>query len=531
MLMTGFFSPWFALIAILAMVLWVAIRLLFLWLVASRFSYWLAVVQQKEYRWDRLRLFLTTKEGRQALVIGRPWLVFRFRKLKRPKITSRIWLITLMSITFWFLAWSVGCYLMSNDNWKMLKQVQHDRGFYIAGWSLLSWWLVPVFVGLATVPTWLISEVVTRWRLRKAKMLIDKYRPLIIGITGSYGKTSTRHLLTHLLGEKTQVWTPVDSHNTRLSIATDIMAHYQGQPIVVLEYGAYTQSEIAKLTNCFPPQVAIITGLTYQHGGLFGSLEKVIHAKSELIAALPKKSIVYWNDECPDAEKIVEAGLKTHRLLHDRSQLGVKRVDQSLVGISDVSITKQGQLQFQFAKQMIQMSVVGEHYAENIALAIAGALDQGVPTSRIVARLQSFQPNRYFTRVWQSPTGVTVIDDGGSCNPAGFAKILELAKQVDGSPKILITSGIVDLGVESSRIHQELATKSKSIIDQVLYTGETGRDEFQTTLGDRVMTDQKAIIDQLKTLKSGTVLIIEGRLPGWVVDNIPVASSPLTEKR
>jgi len=524
----GFFSPWFAVLAVLAMAMWLAVRVLFLWLVITRFSYWLAIVQQKEYRWDRLRLFLSTKEGRQALLIGQPWLVFRIRKLKRPKITPRVLLIAGMAILIWFVTWRAGSvWIYANIDYYQLSSesvmwsINSESLVLIGLWMVIIWLLIPLFVGLATVPTWLISEVVTRWRLRKAKILIDNHRPLVIGITGSYGKTSTRHILSHLLGDKNEVWTPADSHNTRLSIATDIVKNYQGQPIVVLEYGAYTQSEIAKLTKYFPPHVAVITGLTYQHGGLFGSIEKIIQAKSELIAALPAKSIVYWNGECEEAKKIVEAGLHNHRRLHKGSQIEVKRVNPSFVEISNTSVTQKGQLQFQFAKQTIEMSVVGKHYTENIALAIAVAREHGVPTSRIVARLQSFQPNRYFTRVWQSQIGVMVIDDGGSCNPAGFAKILELAKQVDGSPKVVITSGIVDLGVESSRIHQELATQCKSIIDQVLYTGESGREEFKATLGDRVMTDQKAIVDQLKTLKSGSLLIIEGRLPGWVKNYVP----------
>lgn len=574
MLMTGFFSSWQAVmlvVAILAMMIWVAIRLLFLWLVVTRFSYWLAITQQKEYRWDRLKLFLATKDGQRALVMGWPWLVFRLQKLKRPKMTLRIVLIALMSTTLWFLTWHNELHLMGVNSWKILDQtqiqkpsllqilrqvqgipsvgveslVQHDlirndlvqndlaqtdevwlliqnnRSIFVVGWWLVCWWLVPGFVGLATLPTWLVSEGVTRWRLRKAKFLIDKHRPLIIGITGSYGKTSTRHILAHLLGDNTQVWTPADSHNTSLSIATDVIATYQGQPIVVLEYGAYTESEIAKITKYFPPQLAIITGLTFQHGGLFGSLEKIVQAKSELIAALPAKSVVYWNADCPEAEKIVKVGLSAHRQMHDQPQVEVKQVDANSVKISEVSIANWGQLQFKFAHQAIYLSLVGIHYVENIAMAIAVVRDQGVPISQVVTRLQSFQPNRYFTRAWRSQTGVVVVDDGGSCNPAGFASIIELAKQINVSPKVLITSGIVDLGDESSRIHKELAAKSKLIIDQVFYTGEAGREEFQAVLGERVVTDQKLITDKMKNLESGTLLILEGRLPGWVIDLVP----------
>ncbi len=550
MFITDFFSPWFTVIVTLAMMVWAAVCLLFLWLVAIRFSYWLAIAQQKEYRWDRLKLFLATKEGRWALMMGRPWLVIRPKKLKRPKMTLRIVLIALISISLWFLTWQVGLYLMSSYSWKtmdlaqILRQVQdawlpssayddkvrlliqNHRIFFVVGWGLVSWWLVPGFVGLANLPTWFVSEGVTRWRLKQAKKIITRYKPLIIGITGSYGKTSTRHILAHLLGDKTQVWTPANSHNTRLSIATDIIADYQGQPIVILEYGAYTESEIASITKYFPPQLAIITGLTFQHEGLFGSLDKIVLAKSELIVALPAKSVVYWNANCPEAEKIVKAGLSAHRQEHDQSRLDIRQVDADLVGISDVTIANWGQLQFKFANQPIILPLVGKHYAENIALAVAVARDQGVSTSRIIARLQSFQPNRYFATVWQSQTGVVVVDDGGSCNPVGFASIIELAQQIDISPKVLITSGIVDLGEESSRIHEELASNSKSIIDQVFYTGEAGQEEFRAVLGARVVTDQKMIADKIKNLESNTLLILEGRLPGWLLSLIPTASSP-----
>jgi UDP-N-acetylmuramoyl-tripeptide--D-alanyl-D-alanine ligase len=469
---------------------------------AVRWVRWLAIAQQKEYRWDRLVAHIKTPEGTQDVLKLRLLPKdFKRSALKRPKITPRVVVLGLLSglVALFLIAWLL----------------QFGFGAVMVG--LTGWWLLmPLVVMIATLPTTLVSMVLTQHKLQQAKQLIQEGNPIIVGITGSYGKSTTKHLVAAVLGSKYSVFTTPLSHNTRYSVANAIVSGYRRQQVAVLEYAAYTKGEIKELASWFPPQLAVITGLAPQHLELFGSIENIIKAKSELIKALTKPSLVFYNGLDVQTLKICEAGDASHQ--HEW-------VNATPIAGADfpkhIGLTDLGCLTFVWRGHTVVTRLVGKHYLAAVQTAIAVGLELGVDERAIVAALTQFQPNETFIDSFKLKSGSLVIDDGRTANPTGFKAALSLLTELAKKrTTILVTAGIVDLGEDSAKVHGQLAQECAGQVDRIYYLGQPGLKEFQKVLGSRVITDQAALKTALTQLTSSEIILLEGKLPLWLLEQM-----------
>jgi UDP-N-acetylmuramoyl-tripeptide--D-alanyl-D-alanine ligase len=472
-----------------------------------RWSRWLAIVQQKEYRWDRLWLFLLSPEGQQDF-----WRLIPRRQdltrtgLKRPQRTARV---AVVSITSAMLLGLIG--------WLMVLLPIQGFATWLAAVGLvliLIYVLLPLLIILATGPSALISFLLTQRELRAARTKIDQLRPLIIGITGSYGKTSTKLLIDQVLSTSYQVFVTPKSFNTRYSVAKAINQHFHGQQIAIIEYGAYTKGEIKFLANWFPPQVAVVTGLTLQHVGLFGDVASIIKAKAELVKATPEGAAVFCHRADQGAAQICDS-------VAGRQQIAFSG-EQSAVALTKVGLNPQGLFKFTWHGQSVQTQLVGRHYQAAVEAAIAVGLHFEVPADLIVKALEAFTPTDNFIQLKTGVNGSLVIDDGGTANAQGFTAALELLAwyKSQGYTTNLIASGIVDLGQWSDEIHQELAQQALPTTDQLVYLGTDGRQVFSQVFNHNLIADRAQLAEFLAQIDQKTVTLIEGRVPTWAYQEL-----------
>jgi UDP-N-acetylmuramoyl-tripeptide--D-alanyl-D-alanine ligase len=476
-----------------------------------RYLRWLALVQQKEYRADRLWAFLSTVEGLKELIRILPARSdFTRTGLKRPRPTARMIVVTVFSFSLLLLFFLLANLLspwMANG-WQRIFTFVSSVGMAVV--------LMPVFVILGTLPTVLLAEARTLWELRQARKTLLSSQVKIIGITGSYGKSSTKHILRHILAQQTSVFATPRSYNARFSVAASVVEGYSGQKIAILEYGAYSKGEIAELAGWLPPDVAIITGLAPQHLALFGSLDAIVKAKSELVKALPKEGVVYYNAADLGAKSIVDAGL-----LARGDQLQTIACYADKVDITKPALDATGKLTFYLAAEHVQTQLVGMHYLEAIALAVTVARSEGISNMTIIKALETFRPGEYMTTSYQLKNGALVIDDGGTSNPTGFIAALNLAKKLNKNRQLtLISPGIVDLGAESAKIHREIAEMGREEAQKILHVGQDGKQQFQALFKSDYYDDQEVIVDILSRLNEESLLLIEGRMPGWVLKTL-----------
>ncbi len=465
--------------------------LLFLPLLAIRFLRWLAIVQQKEYRFDRLWAFLQTEEGQNQLLKIVPQKADLTKTgLKRPVITPRVLSVagvtSLLILFKLYLLWQLQIWLL-----------------VVALFLLLC--LLPIYIFIGIVPSMLGFCLISKKEQYQAKNLIRKHQPFVIGITGSYGKTSTKLLLQHVLAQHQPCFASQKSFNTRYSLPKDINQRYQGEEWVVLEYAAYKPGEIAALAELFPPDLAVITGLTVQHLAIFKSKENIVRAKAELVKALPQQGKVFINGQDPGTLQIAEAG-----------QADLIKVFTDLSELQNICLNSQGELSFTWKEKEIQTQLIGEHYLAAVQACITVGEELGLSDEEIRQGLESFAPPEYMVQTVELKTGTLVIDDGRSCNPVGFKAALNLAEKLQRIRQkrvVLATAGIVDLAEKEVSIHLDLAKQAQDFVQQVFYFGQPGQEQFKQVFTDSLFTDREKIKQQLASLGKDDILLLEGKIP------------------
>lgn len=472
---------------------------------------WLAVLQQKEYRFDRLFLFLRSNEGLKELIRIVPKKNdFSRTGLKRPKMTARSLLMLILFIIFTVIYFNIFGNLGSNYLLKFYPYpLWYDFALFVV-LAIIYLVFIPAFVMFSAFPTSIISYAQTYKRLAQAKKILEISKPTVVGITGSYGKTSTKILLNHVLGKKFTVFKTPKSYNTKYSVANSIVKGYKGQEIALIEYAAYKKGEIKELTKWIKPNMAVITGLTKQHVGLFGSLDDIIKAKSELVAGLSKNSTVVCNCYDEKTKEIYETG----KLISGAKLISLKPSSGS-IKISNPSINPEAKLQFRWGDTLVKTQLVGVQYIEVVHLVIATSLQFNMKKSEIIQALESFNPHDNFIVTFILPNRAFVVDDGDTSNPKGFEAMINLAKSFKATRKVLVTPGIVDLGKDSSEIHSVLAQKTKKVFDTVIYVGESGQGDFRQFWGDELLTTSSQLQEVISSLDENDLVVIEGRMPAW----------------
>ncbi|MEX0667700.1 MAG: UDP-N-acetylmuramoyl-tripeptide--D-alanyl-D-alanine ligase, partial [Acidimicrobiia bacterium] len=299
------------------------------------------------------------------------------------------------------------------------------------GWSLAVALLMPLIVDLALAFITPLERIISeRWVTRAAAKLASS-GARVVAITGSYGKTTTKGYLHHLLsGHLSVVATPV-SFNNRLGLARAINEHLiPGVDVFVAEMGTYGKGEIAELCQFVPPDVAVITSIGPVHLERFGSEEAIVEAKREILA---KARVAVVNVDHPLLTGVAEQ--------EDR-RLKVIRVSGSDLD-ADVSVVA-GVLRIDGER----VGEVGpEVFGANLATAAAAATECGMSREKIARRLSTLPVTPHRREQTTSERGFVIIDDTYNSNPAGASAALDLLCSLPGDGRrVVVTPGMVELG-------------------------------------------------------------------------------------
>jgi len=294
----------------------------FLWFVRTikTIFFWIYLWQLKEYHIGRFLDHFQTYKGKQLLMSYLQFLkiflvsgfflfpsVFPFvlifiyfgesalflknifpKRLIKPVLTKKTTLIlgVLIVLTIVFL-------VLFSQNIKSLA--------WLALWFLIFDILLPIIISLIILIFQPLAVLVRYQTIRKAKQKRESFEDLlVIGITGSYGKTSTKEFLYQILSEKYNVLKTEAHQNSEVGISqcilNDLNEEYQ---VFICEMGAYNRGGIKFLCDIAKPKIGILTGINEQHMATFGSQENIIRAKFELIEALPAKGLAILNTGDP----------------------------------------------------------------------------------------------------------------------------------------------------------------------------------------------------------------------------------------
>ena len=301
-------------------------------------------------------------------------------------------------------------------------------------------------------------------------------QPLTFGITGSSGKTSTKDLLAHLLGEGTLA--PAGSYNNELGLPLTLLRRTPDTACAVLEYSARGVGHIAFLTGLARPHVAVELNVGTAHLGEFGSREAIAAAKGELVEAVQPRGdgppVVVLNDDDPLV-----------RGMRDRAPEGARVVRYGYgadvdVRAEDVRLDDGGRpgflLRTSGGSAEVRLQLLGEHAVHN-ALAAAAAALHVHELHTVAARLETARPvSRWRMEVRERPDGVTVVNDAYNANPDSMrAALRTLAVLGDGSRRrtVAVLGHMAELGDAAREAHMDLGRfVVRFDIDQLVVVGE-----------------------------------------------------------
>ncbi len=369
----------------------------------------------------------------------------------------------------------------SNDGASGAAGVAITSGFGFALFLLAPVWLV---AGNALMQP--VEAALRRRYLKQAAATLDKIRPKIIGITGSYGKTTTKSFLRDIMSLRYQIYATPKSYNTlmgiSLAINRDLADDYRSE-YFISEMGAYVEGEIARICQLTPPDIAIVTEVGPQHLERFGSLENIKRAKYELVSNLPAHGVAVFNWDNPYIREMAAEAYPETRLTVSRAVSLDQAQTQGITWIAtDISESLSG-LTFNSRHvpsgegARITTGIVGEHNVTNLLLCIAVAYHEGIPLRDIAMRIRGLQPADSRLVAETSAAGITIINDAYSANPQGVVSALKVLRMHDSGKRLLITPGMVELGeLQEGENHKLGMLAAQSATDIILI----GRNQTQS---------------------------------------------------
>lgn len=361
---------------------------------------------------------------------------------------------------------------------------------------------LPAIVGLQLLPFTLVianmllrpgQERINQGYIAEARDKLERLNPVRIGITGSFGKTTTKHIFAEVLAVSGPVFYSRGSINTVLGLTRHIRERLQwSHRYFIAEMGAYGIGSVRRLCDFVHPNYGIVTAIGDAHTERFGSVENIARAKSELVEDVCERggtSIV--STQVLDYEPF-----RVLRDAHPGRVVSVGpeadadiRIASAALNGADWTIVLEDQRDGRGATLRYELPLLGEHNVTNSALAVAAAwiIDPSI-ANRIPLVTPDVEQVPHRLQKRESPGQALVLDDAYNANEAGFrnavAVAAELARQ-RGGRAILVTPGIAELGIEHDRVHAALGEYAAGLADLVYAVNPARIGSFTTALAAR----------------------------------------------
>jgi UDP-N-acetylmuramoyl-tripeptide--D-alanyl-D-alanine ligase len=339
----------------------------------------------------------------------------------------------------------------------------------------------------------------------------------IIGITGSYGKTSTKYALTTLLKQKYNVCMTPENFNTLSGVERAINENLKStDQIFVCEMGAKNIGDIKEICDLVHPTYGVLTAIGPQHLETFKTIENVRKTKMELIDSLPKegKAFINYEDENIKATKVEKNNIKYG--LNNTSDVYAYNIEMTESGATFNIHTPNGEI------EDIKTKLLGEHNILNIVGAISVCIEMGLTIDEIKAGMRYIKPVPHRLELKKNPNGLLIIDDAYNSNIQGATKAFETLKMFKNKTRILVTPGMVDFGTESEKYNTEFGKRAANCADFVILVGKKQAEPIKKGLVEEKYPEDKIYIaenlqDAIKKWNefdaSNSVILLENDLP------------------
>ncbi|MBR3743224.1 MAG: UDP-N-acetylmuramoyl-tripeptide--D-alanyl-D-alanine ligase [Clostridia bacterium] len=378
--------------------------------------------------------------------------------------------------------------------------------------------ILPLLVALAGVVALPVERLIFHLYFRDAeKKLLENPRLIRIGITGSYGKTSTKFILAEILGQKYNVLATPASFNTPMGVTRIIRERLTpSHQVFIGEMGARHVGEIKELSRLVHPTIGLLTAVGPQHLDTFKTLERIEKTKYELIDALPNDGLSVFLHDDAIVTKLYEKTQKPKMLV------GKERAD---AWATDVTVSPQGSHFTLHLKDWEPFActtvLLGEHNISNILMAAAVAKHLGLNQEQIRRGILQCKPVEHRLQLLKTAGGVTVIDDAFNTNPRSSKEALKVLSSFPGR-RVIVTPGMVELGAEEAKYNEEFGQAMAGAVDVAVLVGRKHTEPIKRGLEEQGFPAENihvaANLDEAiqivnGILKPGDVVMYENDLP------------------
>ncbi len=316
---------------------------------------------------------------------------------------------------------------------------------------------------LANTINYPIEYLVRKYYINDAKKILNNMPNLIvIGITGSYGKTGVKNYLSKTLGVKYNVLATPKNYNTTMGVVKTIREELKPiHEIFICEMGATKLGDIKEICDIVKPKFGVITSIGPQHMQSFKTIDNVIRTKFELYDAVKNNNgITFLNF---DNEYIAKQN-KDHIITYG---IDNKKLDYNAYNL----VSSQNGLEFTIKDIQFKTKLIGKHNVENLAAAIAVANHLGVPIEKLVPKIREIKSVEHRLELI-SRDGFNIIDDSYNSNPVSSKSALDTLNEFDGT-KIIVTPGLIELGDKEEEYNKEFGEYMTDICDYIFIVNST----------------------------------------------------------
>jgi UDP-N-acetylmuramoyl-tripeptide--D-alanyl-D-alanine ligase len=319
---------------------------------------------------------------------------------------------------------------------------------------------------------------------------------LVVGITGSVGKTTVKDLVAGGLSAAMPTHATRASFNNELGVPLTLLDAPDGVEAVVLELGARFPGDIARLRDLTRPTVAVITSIGSAHLEHLGGLEGVRREKGSLLEGLPVTGHAVLNEaDCgPEVRARTRAAVVT---------FGTDRGDvrAAIVG-RDAELRPTVRVESPWGTGEVGLSVRGDHQAANAAAAVAAAVCAGAGFETALAGVGRAEGSRMRGELWRTPSGLRVLDDSYNANPDSVAAALRALAEFDAPRRIAVLGEMAELGDASPAAHRRMGELAASLGIEVVAVGTPA-------YGGTVVADQAEALAVVSALPADSVVLVK----------------------
>lgn len=338
--------------------------------------------------------------------------------------------------------------------------------------------------------------------VEKAARALRESGATVVAITGSYGKTTTKGYVAHLLSTEKRVLASPASFNNRMGLARAVNEHLAGAvDVFVAEMGTYGSGEIAELCSWIPPDVAVITAIGPVHLERFRTEEKIVEAKAEILSGAGT-AVLNVDDsrlaalaESSDNRRVIRVG--TTGGLDVAVREGQVAVNGEPIGLPP-----------------------GSAHPGNVACAVGVAVALGLDPAAVGRRLDGLVEPEHRRTVATGSSGVVVIDDTFNSNPTGARAALRALEEVPViGRRVVVTPGMVELGHRQPEENRAFAVEAGRMADHLIVVGRTNRRALLegadvAGIPTTVVANREEAVAWVKTnLGDGDAVLYENDLP------------------